>query len=506
MTFYEISITDTEGNDEVLWSSEGVQIAEPATSGFRAVRTLRVTCVESFSNTDALRAFKKITGFISPEILELDGFDELDTNLPGHPRAVAKTILEAANKPAWARFTTLSLVNCTFLQSYERRALTLLFNGLPANVHTLKLSGEVALEFDVFDPAMGGNVPRLPLDFATIDMSELDISQINEVSAFTESYMSRCMRREGRHADRTTPPRIIFPSDYSMVEPDDSLDEIFLETPMPCCYRPNALALASTAMVYSRETPLPAGPATFDEVATTHALREHLRDHLRALGLYRGGFVQLFEHIVDGNARLTRHAPTPDEFAVSTIFLARVLVQTTGGESSVVDIVTRERHDVYAHAIDDVDSVYKVLPRYRELTGLTTPETIDAFFPEWTDETSKRWARIMSDLSVVSDVLALGMPRASDRLALWAVDTRNIDLVNAPRHIAETRAHFRAFQHWPAVARVVNNVVRAFERQLATPVPTAAAAATAAAAPVARLDTIDAIRAVSIVHQWMCAA
>jgi hypothetical protein len=507
MTFYEIAIVDHDGSEEVLWSSDGVQIVEPATARFRAVRTLRVTCVESFSSMDALRALKKITGFISPEILELDGLDELDTRIPGHPRAVAKTILEAANNPAWNRFTTLSLVNCTFLQSYERKALTVLFKGLPANVHTLKLSGEVALEFDVFDPQTGDNVPRLPLDFATIDMSELDISQMHEVSAFTESYMSRCMRYEGRHADRTTRPCIIFPPDYSMVEPDDSFDEIFLETPMPCCYRTNALALASTAMMsYSHETPLPAGPATFDEVVITHALSEHLRDHLRVLGLYRGGFVQLAEHIIHGNVWVTRFAPTPDEFAVTTIFLARVLVEATGDvESSVDAIATREHHEVFAEALDSVSSVYNVLPRYREVTGLTHPETIDAFFPVWTDETSEHWARITQDPRAVSSVLAIGTPRPGDCLALWAVDTRNIDLINAPRHFAETRAHFRAFQHWPAATRVVGNVVRAFERQFGTPGHTAAAAA----ASVARFDTmktIDAIRAVSLVHQWMCTA
>jgi hypothetical protein len=274
MEFYEITAFDMEDNGEILWSLEGVEIAEPAKTD---VYKIRVSCSYSFSDKAALRALKTVLNTVSPQILELDGFEELDlaeTQTSGFTkRAFAIILTNAAKK--WANVHTLSLVDCNFMGSYDRAAMEVLFRSLPARVRTLKVTGAVSLMIDRFDPSTGDNGLRVPLNFDVIDMSDISTDCIDEMSALTESYVSRCMLREGRHAERTTRPKIIYPEGLAHIPVVDLLqddDEVILmnrlvRQPHPHLKSNGPLSIFQSALVFATQD-LPLSRAVDDTPLT----------------------------------------------------------------------------------------------------------------------------------------------------------------------------------------------------------------------------------------------
>lgn len=509
MEFYEISTCDTEGNGEILWSSEGLEIVEPATQGFRAVHKLCLTCDHSFSNEAALRALKKIVGIISPEILELRGFEELDVveSMSGGftKRALAVILMNAAKR--WRNIHTLSLVDSNFLGSYDRDSMCLLFGCLPVRVRTLKVRGSVSLMIDRFDPASDDNGLHVPLNFDVIDMSGMLLDYVEEMSALTESFLARCMLRQGRHAERTTRPKIIYPMALATMDMDDLRDaeDMVLMSHLGCYVHARDVPRVDGVMV-SSVSGTTNGPPTVCQSAVAFATKNYLLQSAAVATVYRAGFVQLFERIFATD--VTRATTlTTDELKILALFYARILAST---DEHVVDAMRVEMTMLLP-----LNNTSSVVRNYMHRIGLTSDEAIEQILPAWTDETTARWELIVAALSTNNfraslasifsadahqSAFAGGAPSPSQKLMLWITDPFSIDIVNAPQHIAQIRTDVQAYCDWYRTQRAVSAVLSATQRALDTPLGAGAGAGNT----VPRVEAVKTVGVVSVVQQWMC--
>lgn len=541
MSFYEIATCDTEDNETILWSSDGVRISEGSDPAVRAVHKLRVSCDFAFSNDAALRALKAISRTVSPEILELHGFEELDLTVSSTDRfttrAFAIIVTNAAKR--WPRIHTLSLVDCQFMGSYDRDAMAMLFGSLPTHVHTLKVTGEVSLMIDRYDPSTDDNGLRVPLNFDVIDMSGVPVTCIEEISALTESFLLRCVRREGRrHEIRTTRPKIIFPPalaamNLAAMRGLPHADDANITNPLVCFMHakdvpihdvPPSAGAGGAGSCWCRRCPRPPptagspaaprgvvslqnaiGPPTFHQSALEYAMKQHLIQHVHASPVYRAGFVELFRRMESCGVH-DEMTITADELVMLGVFYARVLMRT---DDMPVDQAMLSEAEL-GSILTQTDITPTALRQYMDHAGLTSEQAVDNFFPAWTDETTARWELILVALTSAPDVRGavqwlhhhaiFDAPDVQTTLSLLA-DPLYTDVVHAPLHIAQFRRDVQTYCDWHKACRATHAIVAAAQRDLAAP-GAPGGAGDGGGGAVAR-TVVETVRVVSVVQQWM---
>ncbi len=463
-------------------SLDGVDVWDSARGGWieEIVENTMVhqVCFKGSLEGFCVRAFERLISLIIPSVIVFQNFGHLERIVEKKPdgskkyktvRGFLRNLLHAINyAPFWKNVHTLHFIDCECFMEQGVYALRDLFENIPRNIHTLKVSGTTGL---YVQPFHNDGEESYPLNFDTIDLSGMSLTRLIEVDLFVRRYLVCCLYSViGIHAFRKTRPKIILPPALDMT-PLDVIED-----------------LAPTSEWFGALY----CPITFGKCRNDHEWKymapvmdaAFLVD-LEKTGIYTGGMKFLLDVMLKAPCNTYSNYPARYEVIFFAMFYARVVnrvlkdgvevLQAVRLESEVISTVFRVYDSntddmlayLYAHTIMNTevneDDDFKM-----NFSGVAM-----FLLPTWSDDHERVYREVLQRMNTDCHFLLYNRTtgheffKVETQYVRW-ICSPAIELVNAPLHIAEIRNAIRDSMDWERIGRTLDVLIAKKEPDVRT--------------------------------------